>query len=363
VRSDREIDIYRDKINRYNGGAYHNYGPSKRGATLERRVLFIISIFLILMIVGCAQKAQEQKVYRVGVLSGAPPFYTIADGFQEKMTELGYLEDTNIVYDVQKSSGDPAEQQRMIDKFVADDVDLIFAFPTEPAVLAKASAQGTGIPVVFAMAGIDGTDLVNSVSRPGGNITGVRFPGPELTVKRLEFLHEIAPNAKRIYLIYDQNYPNVPMALGGLRSTAPSMNLTLVEDLVNNLEELNAALDTRNAQNDIGIDAILILPEILTQTPDGFGSIVRFADENKIPIGGSLDFTADLGAVFSYVPDNNEQGAMAAMLADKIFKGTPPGTIPVVTPEGHLRINYNVTQKLGLNVSEGLLRRADEIIR
>jgi len=90
---------------------------------------------------------------------------------------------------------------------------------------------------------------------------------------------------------------------------------------------------------------------------------MTFANDHRLPVGGGMDFTADAGALFSFVPGNREQGRLAAVLADKVFKGIPAGTIPVVTPEARLRLNYKVIQGLGLVVPEGLLSRADEIIR
>ncbi|MGA2914943.1 MAG: ABC transporter substrate-binding protein [Sedimentisphaerales bacterium] len=307
--------------------------------------------------------SKRPKICHVGIVSGAEPFANIADGLKTKMAELGYIEGKNIVYDFQKVNANPEEEKRVVKEFVKDKVDLIFAFPTETAVTAKAIAEGTNIPVVFAMAGIEGNNLINTVRQPGGNITGVRFPGPELTVKRFEFLCELVPQTKRVLLAYDRNYPNASSALEGLHSAASAANITLVEEPVNNLDELRAALKKRDEANDIGIDAILIMPDILNNSPDGFGAIHDFAAKHKIPIGGGMDFTADLGAMFSFVPDNVEQGKLAASLVDKILKGMPAGTIPVVTPEAHLRLNYKVIQELGLNVPEGLLSKADEIIR
>jgi putative ABC transport system substrate-binding protein len=334
---------------------------SERNIFRQQIPLVTLLVMFCVFLSGCGKKTQ--KVYRVGIVSGAEPFTDIAVGFKAKMTELGYLEGKNIVYDFQRLNADSAGVKRAVRKFVADKVDLIFAFPTEPALAAKAATEGTNTPVVFAMAGIEGNNLVESVSKPGGNITGVRFPGPELTVKRLTFLLDLLPDAKRVYLIYDPNYPNAPMALGGLRPTASALGITLVEDPVNNVEEMQASLQARAALDDIGIDAILLMPDILDHSPDGFGAILKFANEHKVPIGGGMDFTADLGALFSFVPDNVLQGRMAAPLADKIFKGTPAGSIMVVTPQSHLRLNYKVIQELELTVPEGMLSRADEIIR
>ncbi len=335
---------------------------SSKQIIFGRQILLLISLVAgCVFLNSCGKKTQ--KVYRVGIVSGAEPFADIADGFKAEMAELGYVEGKNIVYNFHKLNADPAGEERAVRKFVDDKVDLIFAFPTELALAAKAATKGTNIPVVFAMAGIEGNKLVESIIQPGGNITGVRYPGPESTVKRLEILHELVPYAKRVYLIYDPNYPNASIALGGLRPNALSLGITLVEDPVNNVEELKTTLRARDALDDIGIDAILLMPDILNHLPDGFGAILKFANEHKIPIGGGMNFTADLGALFSFVPDNIEQGKMAAPLADKILKGTPAGSIMVLTPPSHLRLNYKVIQELGLKLPEGLLSRSDEIIR
>jgi len=114
---------------------------------------------------------------------------------------------------------------------------------------------------------------------------------------------------------------------------------------------------------DIGIDAILIMPEGLTQSAPGWNTIRDFAAKHKIPIGGGVAFEADDGAVFSYVPDNSEVGQLSAVLVDKILRGTLAGDIPIVTPESRLRINYKIAQELGITVSEDLLTQAEEIIR
>jgi putative ABC transport system substrate-binding protein len=129
------------------------------------------------------------------------------------------------------------------------------------------------------------------------------------------------------------------------------------------IEELKLALERLSAKQNIGIDAILIMPELITQSPLGWKIMAEFAAKHKLPIGGSAGFEADTGAVFSYIPNNFETGQSAAPLADKILKGTPAGSIMVITPDSRLRLNYKLAAELGLNVPEGLLNRADEIIR
>jgi putative tryptophan/tyrosine transport system substrate-binding protein len=324
-------------------------------------LLIIVAIAGYLLISQNKKQAMENRVYHVGIVSGLEGFYPVADGFKQGMTKLGYVEGKNIIYDIQRLNDDPAGEQRVAKKFVTDKVDLIFSFPTGPSMAAKDATKGTNIPVVFAVAGVEMNSLVNSIQSPGGNITGVRFPLNENTVKRLEILHEIAPNAKRIYLVYDVNYPNTKAALEKLRSAAPTLGLTLVEDPVKNIEELKAAIKVRNSGN-IGVDAVLIMPDILNHS-DGLTEIIAFANKHKLPVGGCMSNTADVGAIFSFFPDSINQGMLAAASANKIFKGTSAGTIPVITPENYLRINNKVIQQLGLSASEKLLTQASEIIR
>ena len=336
----------------------HNV-QSKKGNWLTVLILMVVGS---LVLSGCGAQAAP-KVYHVGILNGFPPFADITAGFKAEMTELGYIEGENIIYDVQIANFDPVEEQRILEQFVADEVDLIFAFATEAALTAKAATQGTDIPVVFAHAGLEGNDLVESVRQPGGNVTGTRFPGPGNTVKRFEFLLEIVPQAKRVYVTYNENYPVNQASLEALRPAASSLGITLVEDPLTGVEEIQANLQARAASDDIGMDAILIMPDDLFQSPVGWPLITAFAAEHNVPIGGAAPFTADTGALFSYVPDFFEVGQLAAPLADKVLKGTPAGTIPVSTPEDRLRLNYKQAQELGLMVPESLLSRATEIMR
>ncbi len=335
---------------------------------LSKRINFIGQTLLILTLVAAGYillssgSKKQQKVYRVGIVSGAEAFVDIATGLKAKMATLGYVEGINIIYDIRKLNADPAGVERAINEFVEDKVDLIFAFPTEPAVAAKTATKGTNIPVVFALAGLEGNNLVESILKPGGNITGVRFPGPEITAKRLEILRELVPGAKRVYLIYDPHYPNTSSSLDNLYKTAPKLEMTLVEDTVNNIKELQDTLKKRSALKDIGVDAIFIMPEILTQSPDCFEIIIGFADEHNIPVAGGMPYTTKNGALFNLAPDNIEMGKLSAMLVDEIFKGKPAGTLMVITPQPSLWLNYNVAQRMGLDIPEGLLSGADTII-
>ncbi len=303
------------------------------------------------------------NVYRVGVLAGLDFAASITDAFKAKMTELGYVEGQNIRYDVQRANNDEAAYERILKQFVGDKVDLIFAFPALGAIKAKAITAGTGIPVVFAYSIIEGTGIVDSVAEPGGNITGVRNPGPDIMLKRLDLLLEMAPATKRIWLPYKRGYPTIKPLLSGLHPAVEELGITLVETPADNAAELQADLEARAKLDDVGFDAILILSEPLVVTPEAFVVVGKFAHERKIPIGGAIMSIEGHETLFGVNASFVDAGEQAATLADKILKGAPAGTLPVLSPGNYIEINYRFAQELGLTVPPGLLAQADKVIR
>ena len=333
---------------------------------MNRKLLFGIMAVLVLAVIGGSfllMQGTKQKVYRVGVLSGLEFFADTTDGFKAGMAELGYEEGSNIVYDVERSNIDMAKYGSILRKFVADKVDLIFVFPTEAAMMAKAATKETNIPVVFTNAFIEDTGLVNSVREPGGNITGVRWAGPDLALQRYEIMRELVPQAKRMWIPYQKDYPIVRSQLKALRQTFAADGLTMIELPSNNVSELNAQLRERAGSFDNVTDVILMIVEPLAVTPGCFEVMAKFAAENKIPVGGAFMSIGGYESLFGLTPQSVPQGKQAAFLADKILRGASAGAIPVVSAESYFQINYKAAKKLGLNVSEGLLGKAKEIIR
>jgi putative ABC transport system substrate-binding protein len=322
----------------------------------------IIVLGLLSLLGGCQDK--KPKPYRVGILSGIKAFEPVGEGFIKKMDELGYHEGNNIVYDFQKIHSDMDKLRETAEKFVSDKVDLILAFPTGSAVTAKAAVEGVDIPVVFTWAVTEGNNLVQSIREPGGNITGVCYSAKsEFFIKRLEILMAMVPHAKRILLFHNLSYPASVSTLEALKKVAPSMGVELVVIPISSREDLTAVVNDDSTTKIGGIDAIFPMPEPITVDPEGFEILNKFAAENQIPLGGSAEFTVTLGALFSYAPRFSEAGALAAPLADKILRGTKPGSLPLVTLEAQLRINLKRAEELGLTVPEGLLKQAVEIIR
>jgi putative tryptophan/tyrosine transport system substrate-binding protein len=327
----------------------------------------LIGAFIVILLIVAGyffvsfqnKKQVGVKVYHVGVLSALDYFSPTADAFGKKMTELGYVEGENITYDVQKTPK-PVGNEKVIKKFVDDKVDLILVFPTEASLEAKEGVKGTGIPIISTASDLE-SGLVDSIRHPGNNITGVRLPIAEVSVKRLEILHKIAPKAKRIWIPHLKDYPTVPAAIAAVKLTTEPLGLTVIETPFADPSEMTSYLSARSG--DSGMDAILLLPEPASVTPIFSDQIYAFAAAHNLPVASLIiQNTAD-GPIIGLMPSNAEFGNLAAKLADKIFKGIPAGDIPIVTPESDLEINYKLIQKLGLTADEGLLSTAKKIIR
>jgi putative ABC transport system substrate-binding protein len=325
------------------------------------QILFLtLLVAICTLLSGCGKKTE--KVYRVGVLwTGGKFLGDILDAFKEKMTELGYIEGRNIVYDVYMAPL-PVRNEQIVQKYVDGKVDLIFSFATEATIEAKAVAEGSGIPIVFSCTFIEGTGVVESVGNPGGNITGVRYPTTESATGRLEYLHEIAPQAKRIWVTYLKDYPTTSAQIEAIQPVALELDLTLIEKPFATPQEVKAYLDEHAASSDIRMDAILLLAEPFSVTPEVTNAVYKFADEHKLPISSFMVLNEAYGPIIGFHPANTKMGSLAAIQADKILQGTPAGTLPVITADNDLRINYKVIKELGLDVPEGLLGRADEIV-
>ncbi len=327
----------------------------------RRRPFFPVWICVgVLLSVGCVK---TPRMYRVGILVGSDAMKDVGEGFKTRMTELGYVEGKNIVYDERSSNGDPAEETRIAGIFVSGQADLVFAFPGQTASVVKAAAKGTKLPIVFAIANLEGVDLVDSLRNPGGNITGIRNPGVDSTLKCFERLQELIPSARRVMVVFDPNFSSNSIVLAALRPLASSYGATLKEVPVANVSDTGAVLRGLEKSGDSHVDAILLLPDLIARSPEGFNAVIRFADKHRVPVFGGPKSLLEKGVVFSAIVDSREHGKLAAFLADKIFKGVPAGTIPVLSPEIQFVINYKKARELGLTVPKGMLMQAAEIIR
>lgn len=309
---------------------------------------------------GCAK---APKTYRVGILIGTDSMGGISDGFKKRMTELGYAEGKGISYDIRASNANRAEELKIAQEFVASGVDLVFAFPGQTALTVKKAAEGTKIPIVFANAIIGGTDLIDSVRNPGGNVTGVRIPNPELTVKSFDFLIEIAPATRRIMIIYDPGYVTDGPILDALRSAAAANGVAVRETEVPDAGKIVAVLNGLEKAGKADMDAVLFLPDTVPRSAEAGKAVIDFANRHRVPLIGGTRAMVTEGVLLTTTSDQGEHGALAANLANRIFKGAAAGSLPVLTTKTDLVVNYRKAKELGLDPPESLLKQASEIVR
>lgn len=327
-----------------------------------KRCIIIIGILSALLLGGCTIfQNQQEKVYKVGIMSGLDFFVATADGFKAKMTELGYVGGENIVYNLRRTNFDPVKEETYLKEFVANDVDLILSIGTEASLMAKDEAKEANIPVIFTNANIEGVSLVDSVKHPGGHVTGVRYPGPDIAVKRFEIMIDMLPSAKRLLIPYQDGYPIVESQMALLHPIAQEKNITLIEIPATDGDDLKTKLD--NLDLTTKIDGILFIPEPLAVSPDSFPLLGEFSSKHNIPMGGALFSMEGYKTVYGVATNSVSVGEQAAILAHKIFGGIPPGDIPVVSAESYFQLDYNAAQDFGIELDEGLIAMANEVIR
>jgi putative ABC transport system substrate-binding protein len=365
-RSDNDSASGADPVSNETTPAVTPTPAPKRRRAMNKKALAGLAVLLIALVgtgtyLQLTKKTASPKVYHVGVLNALDFFGATTDGFKQKMTQLGYVEGKNIVYDVQKAPT-PTGNLAIIKRFVNEKVDLILAFPTEASQEAEIGTKGTNIPIVSADIFTEDSSLVDSLQHPGHNITGVRFPGPEAALKRFEILHELAPTAKRFLIPTLTGYPTVEPQMAVLIPAAKTAGITLVPMSFTDPGQLSAYLAARPASGDQGFDAILLIAEPLAVTPAFYNEVYAYGDLHKMPIAGGPITDTATGSMFSLIADSFNVGELAAPLADKIFKGTPAGNIPIVSPELVLQINDKAIQRLGLTIDPGLLSTASKIV-
>jgi putative ABC transport system substrate-binding protein len=307
-----------------------------------------------------------QEQYRIGVLQGADFFARSIDGFKEGMTSLGYIEGEDISYDVQRAEVDPASYRAVAEQFVADDVDLILSFPTDASIHAKQVAAPAGIPVIFTIGDTNGNDLVDSIREPGGNITGVHYPDVgDLSLLRLEIMKRLLPDADQIVLVHQPSYPIVPGQVQVLVEAGPFLELEVIPVPVTDATTIEAELAAWEAANDTsGIDGVLMIDGPVAVTPPMYQAVGAFAERLDIPIGGMPQTVQEYPPLFSVLIDIVEAGRQASILADKVLRGgIAAGTIPLPSAETYIQIYHNTAEARGIEIPQGLLERANEIIR
>jgi putative ABC transport system substrate-binding protein len=269
------------------------------------------------------------------------------EAFAQRLSELGWTDGRNVKIEYRWAAGDVRQTTEYATEFVRQKVDVIVT--SAYGVVAAKQATST-IPIVFAAYGdaVAG-GIVESLARPGGNVTGLSTQPGQLSSKRLELLKEIIPNVRRLAALVNSKVTSTEEVFG-IRTASAKLNIQTADDI-------EAAMATLTSQT----DALYVYSEPLTNANKS--KIIKAATAAKIPtIFGFREFV-DAGGLISYGPNFTDLFKRAAEFTDKILRGATPADMPIQQPvKFDLIINLKAAKALGLNISETVLTRADEVI-
>ena len=297
------------------------------------------------------------KIYRVGILQPGKPPEPLVEALRERLKELGYREGHNIAYEYRWAEGKNERLVELAKELVDVKVDVITTLST-PAALAAKNVTKT-IPIVFTGVGDPvGAGVVQSLSHPGGNVTGISTLATELSAKRLELLKEIVPNAAPVAMVWNDTNPSMVLSAREAQNAADRLDLNLQSIGVHDLISFDAAFATISSSH---FNALLTLVDPFTR--EHRQRIVDFAAQRRLPaIYESREFV-DAGGLISYGPSFPALQRRAADYVSMIFKGGKPVDIPIEQPtKFELIINLKTAKELGLTIPPTVLARADELI-
>ena len=305
-----------------------------------------------------AARAQQKPV--IGFLnSGSANAYPDRiTAFHQGLRQLGYIEGENVVVDYRWAIGDYERLPAFAAELVERRVSVLVATGGEPAALAAKSATST-IPIVFAIGGDPvKLGLVASYNRPGGNATGANILAAEMDGKRLELLHELMPNAARVGLLLDPNFPAYPTQLNELQQAATIIGLQVEVLRANTDGEIEAAFEIAS-QKRVGALVLAASPFFDTRRD----KLVALAAAHALPTIYHFREFAVAGGLMSYGVSIPHIYRQVGVYAGRILSGENPANLPVQQPTHfELVINLKTAKALSVELPPTLLARADEVI-
>jgi putative ABC transport system substrate-binding protein len=305
-----------------------------------------------------AAHGQQPRVWRIGYLGFAPAsnWTSEVEALRSGLRDLGYVEGKNIIIEFRWA--EQADQTLdLAIELVRMKVDVIFA-PASTQVQPARKATGT-IPIVFAQhADPVGLGDVASLSRPGGNITGISMLLTELSVKELEILREILPHARRFGVLWNPTTPSHPTAVKAVEAASAKLGVQLVLAPAGAVADLDGAFSKMEQES---VEGILVLGSPLYNAQGKL--LAELQLKHRLPEVFANRVNVDLGGLVSYGADFNDLYRRAAFYIDKILRGTNPAELPVEQASKYvLVINLKTAKALDLAIPPNMLARADEVI-
>ena len=329
---------------------------------MTTKIVICSLLTVFLLTASLAEAQQPKKVPRIGYLSSFDPASESdrSEGIRLALRELGYIEGQNIAIEYRYAEGKIDRAPELAAELVRLKVDIIVAAGGTGIIQAAKNATKT-IPIVMTGGGSDPVEagLVESLARPGGNVTGITTLARELAGKRLELLKEAVTKLVRVAVLYDPANPNdivevkelLPADARALKLTIQPWEIRAVDDF----EKVFAAL---NKQRPDGL--------YVTGSPLMGANRKRIADfaiKSRLPSVSSRAYV-DAGGLMSYGADLADSYRRVAYYVDKILKGAKPADLPVEQPtKFEFVINLKTAKQIGVTIPQSMLYRADKVIK
>jgi len=326
-------------------------------------VLSILFVVVLLAVAIIAKGQQPKKVPRIGYLSNSDPARdsTRSEAIRLALRELGYIEGQNIAIEYRYSAGKRDRAPELAAELVRLKVDIIVVTGGDIPIRAAKNSTKT-IPIVMVGQGADPVEagLIESLARPGGNVTGVTLLNRELGGKRLELFKEAVPKVARVAVLYDPAAPfNVLEVKEVLPVAARALGLTIQSWEVQAADGFERVFATLSKERP---DGLYVNGSVLMRANQK--RIVGFALKSRLP---SMYYTrefVDAGGFMSYGAEAADNYRRVAYFVDKILKGAKPADLPVERPKKfELIINLKAAKQIGLTIPQKVLGRADKVIK
>jgi putative ABC transport system substrate-binding protein len=330
---------------------------------MNRRIAIWLLATAFLATASLAQAQQAKKVSRIGYLTGADAATESArsEGIRLALRERGYIEGQNIATEYRYAEGKRDQLPALAAELVRLNVNIIVAGGGESAIEAAKNATKT-IPIVMVGGGSDPVEAgyVQSLARPGGNITGLTNLGRELGGKRLELLKEAVPKAARVAVFYDPATPAsvrdvkevLPVAARALKLTIQPWEIRSADDF----EKVFAAMDKQRPDGLYVFNSPLMRPNRKR--------IVDFALKSRLPSVHESREAVEAGGLMYYGADLAESYRRVATYVDRILKGAKPSDLPVEQPKKfELVINLKTAKQIGVTIPQSVLHQAANVIQ
>jgi putative ABC transport system substrate-binding protein len=322
---------------------------------MRKNVIGVTLCAVLFALCFSVEAQQPTKMRKIGFLNPTGALGLNIEAFRQGMRELGYIEGQNIV--IEFRSGERAQLAQLANELVQQKVEVIVA--TGLAAPTAKTATET-IPIVFSVSGdpIE-AGLIDSLARPGRNMTGITWLAFELVGKRLELLKEAVPRVYRVAVLADPAHPGEQHELKETQSTARALGIALQYNQVKDTADVDAAFDTIIKEH---ANALLVFPDRVTNAHRN--QIAKFTVKRRLPSMFGLSTYVEAGGLMSYGPRLEDVYRRIPVHVDKILRGAKPADVPTELPtKFEMFINLNTAKQIDLTIPPNLLARADKVIR